>query len=366
MKIGILGGGQLARMLVLASAQLGCEARVFAPPGDTCVEGLCPITRKRFDDEKALKQFFSDCDLVTYEWENLSLDTLRSASKEFPERLFPKLEVLEIISDRFVQKTFFRKNDLPTTEFVLIEKSEQLRDAIQEIGMPGILKTCRHGYDGKGQKLIRKAEDFSSAWKELGGVSLIYEKFISFERELSLIACRSSRGEISYYPLVENLHMEGILRKTIAPAEKTAKSLQDKAEYFAKQIAEHFNYVGVMALELFQCGNDLLINEMASRVHNTGHWTMDGAKTSQFENHLRAGLGKALGSTEKRSHTAMLNIIGDLPSLETIEKSIPGLFVHLYGKEPKLNRKLGHINVTAESFEQLDKKIKNFESLIKL
>ncbi|NBX76632.1 MAG: 5-(carboxyamino)imidazole ribonucleotide synthase [Proteobacteria bacterium] len=364
MKVGILGGGQLARMLILASPHLECEVRVYAPPGENSVEGLCPITRKKFDDSEGLREFISSCDRVTYEWENISIPELRAALEGVSERLFPSLKVLELVSNRYTQKKIFTTHGIPTAEFSFIQQASELEPSVLKIGVPGILKTCREGYDGKGQKVIRKPEELSSAWSELGGVPLIYEKFIKFERELSLVACRNARGEMRFYPLVENLHVNGILRRTLAPAPGLSTQLQQTAQGYAKKIGELLQYVGVMALELFETGGKLLINEMASRVHNTGHWTLDGAETSQFENHLRAGLEVPLGDTAPKGYTAMLNFIGEVPTLAVEELKREGVFVHLYGKKPRLNRKVGHLNITADSPEALFKKLKVLEPKI--
>lgn len=366
MKVGILGGGQLARMMVLASSHLNCEIEVYSSPGQTCVEGLCPITKKSFQDTDALKQFILSCDVVTYEWENISVPQLRNAGVGAFQRFFPKLETLEIISDRYLQKSFFKTNDLPTAPFRLAETQLEVEKGVEAIGVPGILKTRREGYDGRGQRIIQSVEEGVKAWAELGSVPVTYEKFITFDRELSLVACRNSIGQMKFYPLVENLHVQGILRRTVAPAPFITKRYEDRAQMYASKIGELLNYVGVMALELFQCGDELLINEMASRVHNTGHWTIDGAITSQFENHLRAGLRMPLGDTEIKWPTAMLNLIGVVPSLGDLQQTVPGLFIHLYGKEPRPNRKIGHLNIIGNSSEELKQKLKILEPLVGL
>jgi len=366
MKLGILGGGQLARMMVLASARLECRPVVYTPPGDNCVDGLCPITQKAFEDEQALRDFILSCDRVTYEWENIPVSKLKRALEGVPERLFPRIETLEIMADRNSQKTFFKNHDLPTAPFCSIGKALELEQAVLSMGFPGILKTQREGYDGKGQKRVRNREDIIGAWEELGSVPLIFERFIDFQRELSLVACRSRAGEMRFYPLVENLHVNGILRRTLAPAPVLSQKLIETAQTYAFRIGELLDYVGVMALELFQCGNKLLINEMASRVHNTGHWTLDGAVTSQFENHLRAGLDLPLGDTQIRKPTAMLNLIGEIPALDFVKEQVPGLSIHLYGKKARPNRKLGHLNLTAESVQDLEKKLNQVQPILGL
>lgn len=366
MKIGILGGGQLARMLVLAGLQMDCQLKVYASPGDNCVEGLCPVTQKQFEDLSALREFISSCDLVTYEWETLPISQLKNALGSHSDRLFPRLDILEVISNRHSQKSWLKSQGLPVVTFCFIDKESELEQAVQKIGMPGILKTTREGYDGRGQKIIHTPKDLTGAWSELGAVPLVYEKLIKFDRELSLVTCRNPQGDMKHYPLVENLHVQGILRRTLAPAPKLNPKMQEVAQNYAHKIGESLKYVGVMALELFQCGESLLINEVASRVHNTGHWTLDGAMTSQFENHLRAGLGLDLGDTRPKGNTAMLNFIGEVPFLAEVIDKMPGLFVYPYGKKPRPNRKVGHLNLTADSFEALSKKLDQIEPLVKL
>lgn len=360
MKVGVLGAGQLAKMLIEAGRSLGLEFSVFSEtPG--VVKDLAPVTIARFDDVRALQSFIEKCDVVTYEWENLPLEQLALAVHSSP-KFFPKVQTLRTVADRFVQKSFFRNLGIETADFCLIQGPQEMLAQIKQIGFPGILKTTRYGYDGRGQKRVLNEKECAGAWEELGSVPLIYEKFISFERELSLIACRGRGGEVRFYPLVESFHREGILRKAMAPADNLSEHLTNTAHSYAEKVFKSFDYVGVLALELFQCGTKLLLNEMASRVHNTGHWTIEGAQTSQFENHLRAGLGLALGSTELTGFSAMVNLIGEIP--EAISGNSEDFFhLHVYGKTPKPLRKLGHITFVESSAQALKEKLDRVERL---
>lgn len=365
MKIGILGGGQLARMLIQAGQKLGLEFEVYTPVEDSPAGKLAPETVGSFEDRTSLLDFIQRCDLVTYEWENLSVSILKELSPQ-ASLFFPSIQILEIIANRYAQKMFFRGLEIPTATFEAINREAELEEVVKRVGMPGLLKTNRFGYDGKGQRKIMAAEDLEGAWKSLGEVPLLYEKWVPFERELSLIACQSKTGQKVFYPLVENVHERGILKMTVAPAENVSPAQQVLAESYALKVFERLNYVGVLALELFQSQGQLLVNEMASRVHNTGHWTIEGAETSQFENHLRAGLGYPLGEAQAIGAAAMLNLIGHIPqgidSLQSDKKA----FVHLYGKAPKPGRKLGHITLLANKRTELLEKIRAVSTVCRL
>ncbi|MGQ9904735.1 MAG: 5-(carboxyamino)imidazole ribonucleotide synthase, partial [Anaerolineae bacterium] len=232
--------------------------------------------------------------------------------------------------------------------FASVDSWEGLLDAARQIGLPAVLKTRRFGYDGKGQRLLRSADDLAPAWLALGSTPLILEQFVPFDRELSLLAARNTTGQIAFYPLIENHHREGILRMSIAPAPALDTQTQRQAQEHAQRLLERLDYVGVLAIEFFQRGGQLLANEMAPRVHNSGHWTIEGARASQFENHLRAILGWPLGDTSAVGHCAMLNIIGDLPD-PAVALSVPGAHLHLYSKSPRPGRKLGHITLVEPS-----------------
>jgi 5-(carboxyamino)imidazole ribonucleotide synthase len=254
------------------------------------------------------------------------------------------------------EKRLFRRLEIPTTEFAEIAKREDLDPAVKQVGLPAMLKTCRMGYDGKGQWLLRTTEDVEKARGELPDVPLILEKFIPFTRELSILGVRGRGGEIAFYPLIENHHRGGILRLSLAPAPNLMASLQQEAEHAARKILEALDYVGVLCIEFFEIGGRLLANEMAPRVHNSGHWTIEGAVTSQFENHLRAILGMPLGSTGAVGVSAMVNLIGELPeSAEVL--NVSNAHLHLYGKEPRTGRKLGHVTVRADQPEKLQQRL---------
>lgn len=351
MTIGILGGGQLGRMLVLSGAPLGLQFKIFDPSPDAVAGRLAPLLCDDINDVPALLWFSKNLDVVTYEWENVPVASAKYLGERVP--VFPPPIALEISSDRFIEKSFFAQNGVPTPKFAAVETRQELDLAVQEIGLPCVLKTRKFGYDGKGQCVLKVPRDVEKAWQELGGAALILEEFVSFEREVSLIAVRGRDGEKRFYPLVENHHKNGILRLSLAPAPDASADLQQKAESFASKILDELGYVGVLALELFQIGENLIANEIAPRVHNSGHWTIEGSSCSQFENHLRAVAGLPLGSTEmKVPFAAMVNLIGHLPPLCEVLK-IPGAHAHFYGKEVKAGRKVGHITLVAESREKL-------------
>ncbi|PQV64395.1 5-(carboxyamino)imidazole ribonucleotide synthase [Abditibacterium utsteinense] len=351
MTIGILGGGQLGRMLVLAGAPLGLGFKIFDPSPDAVAGKLAPLLCDDINDVPALGWFAKGLDVVTYEWENVPVSSAKFLGERVP--VFPPALALEISSDRLKEKSFFRENNVPTPAFAALETRGELDLAVREIGLPAVLKTRKFGYDGKGQFVIKTVRDVERAWQELGGVPLILEQFVAFDREVSLLAVRGRNGEKKFYPLVENHHQGGILRLSLAPAPHLSADLQRDAEELAGKLLDELGYVGVMALELFQVGNRLLANEIAPRVHNSGHWTIEGSKCSQFENHLRAVAGLPLGSTQmKTEFAAMVNCIGHLPPLCEVLK-IEGAHPHFYGKEAKPNRKVGHITLVANSREAL-------------
>jgi 5-(carboxyamino)imidazole ribonucleotide synthase len=261
------------------------------------------------------------------------------------------------------EKTLFRQLGISTAPFASIDSFEELEAALADIGLPAVLKTRRFGYDGKGQVMLREHSDAASAWQTLGGASLILEGFVSFERELSIVAARNRIGETAFYPLVENIHQDGILSRTLAPAPGLTSELQATAESYATRVLDALNYVGVLAIELFQVGDTLLANEMAPRVHNSGHWSIEGAETSQFENHLRAVAGWTLGSTAPRGQSVMLNLIGSIPDTALVLR-VPGAHLHLYDKAPRPGRKLGHITLRADDPENLSTRLSMLESVL--
>ncbi|MDW8329639.1 MAG: 5-(carboxyamino)imidazole ribonucleotide synthase [Candidatus Bipolaricaulota bacterium] len=361
MRVGILGGGQLGRMLAIAGLPLGVRCWVLDPSPEAPARAVATHICADYRDRSALEQLVQAVDVITYEFENVPVESARALAELRP--VYPPPRALAIAQDRLSEKTFFQSLGIPTPRFERVDTLEDLRNAVAELGLPALLKTRRGGYDGKGQYLMRGSDDIERAWGALGGVPLILEEHIAFERELSVIAVRSRAGECAFYPLIENYHREGILRRSLAPAPKTSPERQARAERYARAILEALNYVGVLALELFEHHGNLLANEMAPRVHNSGHWTIEGAVTSQFENHLRAIGGWPLGTTDSRGHCAMINLIGTTPSSEAVLK-IPGAHLHLYGKSPRPGRKLGHITLCEPSEELLAQKLAQAQALL--
>ena len=352
--IGVLGGGQLGRMMALAGYPLGLRLRFLDPAIDAPAGQVAEHIVGEYDDHGALEWFAQGVDAVTYEFENVPVEAARYLAERVP--VFPPPEALSVSQDRVVEKSFFRDLGILTAPFAPVNSWEDLETRLREMGTPAVLKTCRLGYDGKGQAVIRSVEDAEAAWNAIGGQPLVLEGFVPFERELSIIGVRDREGNTAFYPLVENHHREGILRLSIAPAPDVTPELQGEAEGYARHVMQALGYVGALAVELFQVGGRLLANEMAPRVHNSGHWTIEGAETSQFENHLRAMAGLPLGSTAAVGYSAMLNLIGSLPDEKRV-LSVPGAHLHLYGKAPRPGRKLGHVTVRADDTGELEVKL---------
>ena len=350
MTIGILGGGQLGYMLALAGYPLGLRFRFLDPSPEAPVGRIAQRVTAEYNDQAALGKFCNGLELVTYEFENVPIEAARFLAERVP--VYPPPGALEAAQDRVAEKTLFRHLGIGTTDFLPIAKPAEFEAAVKELGLPAVLKTSRMGYDGKGQWILRTAEDVATVKAELPSVALILERFVPFRRELSVLAVRSRNGETAFYPLVENHHRGGILRLSLAPAPGLEQTVQRAAEDIARRVLEALNYVGVLAIEFFEHEGRLLANEMAPRVHNSGHWTIEGAVTSQFENHLRAVLGLPLGSTSAAGHCAMLNLIGDLPEPPEV-LAVPDAHLHFYGKAPRPGRKLGHVTLRAASPERL-------------
>lgn len=361
MKIGVLGAGQLGQMLALAGRSLGVEFRFFAPDAGAPAAPLAEHVVAEYENTSALEHFAVGLDVVTYEFESVPVASAEFLARRVP--VFPPPRALETAQDRLTEKQFFRTLGIPTPDFVSVGFITELRAALAKIGAPAVLKTRRMGYDGKGQFVIRNASEIEKAWVHVGGVPLILEKFVDFTRELSVIAVRSTTGEFRFYPLVENHHSEGILRLSVAPAPGVTPELQGLAEDYARRVMNELEYVGVLAIELFQSGAELIANEMAPRVHNSGHWTIEGAATSQFENHLRAITGMPLGSTEPTGAAGMLNVIGTVPDLSRIEHHADA-YVHMYGKQPAPKRKLGHVTVLAEDMQGVRNSVADLRRLL--
>ena len=351
--VGILGGGQLARMLALAGAPLGLRFLVLDATADACAAQFAPLLCADYNDEVALGQFASRVQVATFDFENVPAESARWLAERVP--VFPNPRALAIAQDRLAEKTLFGELGIAVPPFADVDSRAALDAAIARIGTPSILKTRRLGYDGKGQFRLRDASDVDAAWSALGGqaatVGLILEGFVHFQRELSVVAVRGRDGEFRSWPLTENWHDHGILSASLAPAEVDA-AIADKAVAHARAVAESLDYVGVFALELFLADGELLANEMAPRVHNSGHWTIEGAETSQFQNHLRAVLGLPLGSTRMVGHACMLNWIGTLPDANEVLAEPCGHW-HDYGKSPREGRKVGHATLRADTTTEL-------------
>jgi len=353
--IGILGGGQLGYMLALAGYPLDFHFRFLDPSPQAPVGRVASRVTAEYTDFEALEKFAHGLALVTYEFENVPVEALRFLQKLVP--VYPSAQALETAQDRRSEKLLFQKLGIPTTKSAVINSAGELHQTVKKIGLPAILKTCRLGYDGKGQWVLRTGEDVERIKNEIPSAPLILEEFVKFSRELSILAVRARNGETAFYPLVENHHRDGILRLSLAPAPRLTEALQREAEAAARRVLESLDYVGVLAIELFECNGRLLANEMAPRVHNSGHWTIEGAVTSQFENHLRAVSGLPPGDTRTLGFSAMLNLIGELPDSNEL-LSVPGAHLHLYGKSLRSGRKVGHVTVRADSNEQLQQRLR--------
>jgi 5-(carboxyamino)imidazole ribonucleotide synthase len=348
--IGILGGGQLGYMLALAGYPLGLHFRFLDPSPQAPVGRIAHRVTAEYSDHDALEKFAHGLELVTYEFENVPVEAARFLAKRVP--VYPPPEALEAAQDRLNEKTLFKKLGIATTSFAEVNGAGDVDAAAKKIGLPAVLKTRRMGYDGKGQWVLRTREDVEFVKREFPATPLLLESFVAFQRELSILAARSRSGETAFYPLVENHHRGGILRLSIAPAPNLNAKLQQVAESAARRVMEELNYVGVLAIEFFECNGELVANEMAPRVHNSGHWSIEGAATSQFENHLRAVMGLPLGSPATLGVSAMLNLIGEVPEPEDV-LAIPDAHLHLYGKSLRPGRKVGHLTLRAANFEEL-------------
>ena len=361
MRVGVLGAGQLGRMLALAGYPLGLEFRLLDTVVQAPAGALAQLMVGDYADLDLLDRFAEDLKVITYEFENVPLPAAEYLSHRVA--VFPPPVALEAAQDRVAEKIFFQGLNIPTPIFYPLLTKNDLLDGLERTDLPAVLKTRTLGYDGKGQFVLRRKADVDRAWEALGGQPLILEAFVEFEREVSILAVRSRTGEIAFYPLVENHHREGILRKSLVPAPALTPELQAQAEDYAVRVLERLGYVGVLAIEFFQVGAQLYANEMAPRVHNSGHWTIEGAETSQFENHLRAVLGLPLGSTASRGHSAMLNLIGVKPDFARV-LSVPGAHLHWYGKEVRPGRKVGHVTVRVDSGGELESAVQAVSALL--
>jgi 5-(carboxyamino)imidazole ribonucleotide synthase len=357
--VAVLGGGQLGLMLGLAAIPLGVRCRFLDPVAGAPAAAVGPLVVGGLGEERALAEVVAGADVVTYEWEGVPADAARGLEAHVPVR--PGWRALAMAQDRLEEKEGFRRLGIGVPGFAAVDDRAGLDVALELVGAPAVLKTRRGGYDGKGQFVLRALTDADEAYAALGGAPLILEEHVPFTRELSVIAARSADGYVRTFPLVENTHRDGILRVSRAPAPDVHAALQSVGEAIATALLDDLDYVGVLAVELFERDGELLANEMAPRVHNSGHWTIEGAETSQFEQHLRAVLGWPLGSPAPRGHAAMLNAIGGLPPLDAV-LGVPGARMHDYGKEPRPGRKVGHVTVVADTADELDARLQRLRA----
>lgn len=346
-------------MLALAGYPLGLEFQFLDPTAGSPAGQVAPQTVAGYDDLAALAGL-ETCDVVTFEFENVpdqAADRLAAAT-----RVFPPPAALRVSQDRFVEKSCLTSLGIATPRFEPVNDEASLHEAVDRLGLPCVLKTRRFGYDGKGQCVLKHASDLPRASALVGQGPLILEEFVAFERELSLVAVRARDGSVASYPLIENRHEGGILRKSSVPSD-TQPAVEREAAASVQRLLEHLNYVGVLTVEFFEVAGRLLANEFAPRVHNSGHLTIEAANTSQFENHLRAITGLPLGSTDCAGPAAMLNLIGTLPDKASVLR-VPGTHYHDYGKEVRPGRKVGHITITANSLEELEARVAEVSALL--
>lgn len=359
-KVGVLGGGQLARMLALAGYPLGIQILCYEPTPHTCANQVTQVIQKEYTDESALREFAKSVDVITFETENIPLHCAEFLAKHV--EVLPSITALKSTQDRISEKKLLQSLNIPTAQFSEINSWEDVKNAVEKFNFPGILKTTRNGYDGKGQAVIRDWESAKEAWEKLQKQTLIFESFIPFEYEVSLISVRSRDKKTLFYPLVTNDHKNGILRISKAPF--VQQDLQKKAEDYALRLMDQLDYVGIMTIEFFVKKGELIANEIAPRVHNSGHWTIEGAVTSQFENHLRALCDLPLGETKPIGFSAMYNLIGTEPNIEKV-LAISGAHYHHYGKEARPERKVGHITLNYPHQAELEINLGKLVSIIR-
>jgi len=361
MKVGVLGAGQLGRMLAIAGYPLNHQFGFSGNSNDEPSSLLGHMFAKE-DNADNIESLAAFADVITYESENTDVDALREINKNVA--VYPGEKSLYTTQHRGREKTMFNKLGIPCAPYKIINSLPELESAVATIGLPAILKTTTEGYDGKGQFFIKDPQQIPQAWESMNGVEAILEGFVDFKRELSLIAVRGIDNDHKYYPLVENTHHDGILRLTIAPAQSIDPNVQKLAEKYMQDLLDEMNHVGVLTIELFETEDGLVANEMAPRVHNSGHWSIEGANTSQFENHVRAITNMPLGdTTPTHSFSAMVNIIGKTGPTDTA-LSMPNAHLHLYDKSEREGRKLGHINITANSQQELDSSIEKLKDFL--
>ena len=360
-RVGIVGGGQLGRMLALAGYPVGIRCITLDPASDSPASQVAPTLVGAYDDLEALDRLAAGADVVTYEFENVPVAAARHVAERVP--VFPPPGSLDVAQDRLSEKQRFEAVGLAVPPYRAVGSLADLEESLVQIGTPAVLKTRRLGYDGKGQAVIRDRARSQDAWRAVGEVPSLLESFVDFDAEVSIVAARALDGSVACYPVVQNHHRDGILRLTLAPAPGLTPALQAAAEAHVRAVMADLEYVGVLAIELFLVGDVLLGNEMAPRVHNSGHWTIEGAETSQFEQHLRAVTDRPLGSVGMLGVAAMANLIGSEPSPEAVA-AIPGAHLHTYGKAPRPGRKVGHITVRAADIDALEGPLLQVQALL--
>jgi 5-(carboxyamino)imidazole ribonucleotide synthase len=350
-------------MLALAGYQLGIEFRFFDPNSGAPVGQIGELVAAKYEDRAELEKFLEGVDVVTYEFESIPVATVNFVAERV--KVFPPVVALATAQDRLLEKSLFVELGIPTPRFAAVNSAEDLKRAIAQTGVPLVLKTRTMGYDGKGQVIVRDAGSAEASFNEISGRPAIAEQFVEFQHELSVIGVRGIDGRTVFYPPVENVHRAGILRKSTAPAPNITPETASLAIDYCGRLMDRLEYVGVLALELFSVDGQLLANEMAPRVHNSGHWTIEGAETSQFENHLRAVLGLPLGSTRPLGRSVMMNIIGHIPDRGRVV-SVEGAHLHLYGKAPTEKRKVGHVTLVAATSEQAEHRSQELQEVLGL
>lgn len=352
MKVGVLGGGQLGQMLALAGYPLGIDFSFLDPNANAPAAKLGSFVKADYDDSAAVMQLAEDSDVLTFDMENVSAACIEGIGVASLCR--PNLTALKTAQDRLEEKICFESLDIEVAPYRAVDTIDDLMDAIETVGFPALLKTRRFGYDGRGQRYLRSSSEAEVAFSALGGGNLILERVVPFDKEVSLLGVRSPSQDVRFYPLAENYHVDGVLRVSIARRQNNR--LQKLAESYVRRVLERLDYVGVLAVEFFSLGDKLIANEMAPRVHNSGHWSIEASISSQFENHIRAILDLPLGETSPTQEAAMVNLIGEMPNRREL-LAIPGLHLHDYSKKPRAGRKLGHATLVGQSLAELETRL---------
>lgn len=358
--LGVLGAGQLGRMLALAGIPLGMRFRFYDPLADPPASAVGEHTRASWDDHAALLAWADSVDVITYESETVPLTVVRGLMDRRPVR--PGSDALRIGGDRLLEKEFLSGLGIPVAPFASVENLDELASALKRLGTPSILKTRGGGYDGRGQVSIADPANSAAAWDALGAVPATLERRVEFQRELAIVAVRGLNRRIITYPLTETRHESGILVSAVAPAPRMSEALQHSAASIAAHVLEALDHIGVLAIECFEVDGHLVVNEFAPRVHNSGHWTIEGAVTSQFENHVRAIAGLPLGSTDCLGHCGLVNLLGEIPALSQV-LALPWAHLHVYGKASRPGRKVGHVTVLANDPHMLSERMQHVINL---